>query len=101
MNLAKTDLHTFQGFDWDHGNHHKNWEKHAVSYTECEEIFFNQPLLISHDTKHSDTEKRYFALGKTNHHRLLFVAFTKRLHLIRVISARDMSKKERAYYENT
>ena len=100
MSLSKIDLRTFQGFDWDHGNHCKNWEKHSVSQTECEQIFFNQPLLIQDDFKHSDAEIRYLALGKTNQSRLLFIAFTQRLNLIRVISARDMSKKERLFYEN-
>ena len=86
------------GFDWDEGNLNKNWSKHQVSNAECEEIFFNVPLLVADDRKHSTIEKRYYALGRTNQERELFIAFTLRNQKIRVISARDMSKKERAYY---
>jgi len=87
------------GFDWDQGNTKKNWVKHGVSIQESEEIFFNQPL-IAHDEKHSEKERRYFALGITNKGRHLFVVYIIRKSLIRIISARDMSKKERkAFYE--
>ena len=94
------DLQQFQGFDWDLGNQNKNWQKHGVVYTECEQIFFNIPLLIEFDAKHSDKEARHFALGRTDDDRYLFIAFTCRGSLIRVISARDMNKKERGLYEN-
>ena len=67
-----------QGFQWDSGNFLKNWEKHSVSTSECEEIFFNQPLILADDKKHSRPEKRHFALGKTNGGRRLFVVFTIR-----------------------
>jgi len=87
------------GFDWDTANQDKNWGKHAVSRGECEQVFFNQPLLLFEDVKHSQAERRLYILGKTNAGRLLFVAFTLREMLIRVISARDMSKKERKIYE--
>ena len=86
------------GFDWNEGNFNKNWTKHQVSNAECEEIFFNLPLLVADDRKHSQNEKRYYALGKTNEGRELFIAFTVRDQKIRVISARDMSKKESVYY---
>lgn len=83
------------GFDWSEGTSEKNWHRHGVTLAECEQLFFNQPLLLGDDLKHSKIEKRYFALGVTNLERKLFVAFTMRKKLIRVISARDMSKKER------
>ncbi len=86
------------GFDWDEANVGKNWEKHQVSPFECEEVFFNEPLVVEPDTAHSKSEDRYYALGRTNDHRYLFVVFTIRKDKIRVISARDMSKKERGYY---
>ena len=89
------------GFEWDTGNQHKNWLSHKVSPLECEEIFFNKPLLLADDTKHSKQEKRYYALGHSNNERNLFVAFTIRKGLIRIISARDMSRKERKTYEQT
>jgi uncharacterized DUF497 family protein len=87
------------GFQWDEGNIEKNWLAHQVSPTECEQLFFNQPLIVVADMVHSDTEERFFALGHTDAGRLLFIAFTRRGELIRVISARDMSRKERKEYE--
>lgn len=86
------------GFQWDEGNATKNWDKHDVSQGECEEVFFNRPLLVKYDTEHSWTEPRYFALGRTDENRLLFVAFTLRDDLIRIISARDMTPAERRRY---
>lgn len=94
-------LNEIIGFDWDHGNINKNSEKHGVVWQECEEVFFNDPLLFFEDIRHSEREKRAFVLGKTNEARKIFVAFTIRNQLVRVISARDMNKKERAVYENT
>lgn len=87
------------GFEWDDSNLHKNWIKHEVIPSECEEVFFNEPLLLFSDEKHSETENRLFVLGRTDDGRELFIAFTIRKQLIRVISARDMSKKERTAYE--
>lgn len=93
-------LRQCSGFDWDQGNIDKNWIKHKVSPTECEQIFFNHPLVIQNDTTHSKTEKRFYALGKTDLKRTLFIAFTVRDNLIRVISARDMNRKEREVYNH-
>jgi uncharacterized protein len=87
------------GFDWDAGNSEKNWEKHKVSRSECEQIFFNQPLVMAADQKHSQIEPRYYALGQSDRGRRLFVVFTIRGHLIRVISARLMSPTERRLYD--
>ena len=87
------------GFEWDQSNIEKNWLKHRVSPVECEQIFFNQHLLVAEDLRHSQRERRYYALGHTDNGRLLFVAFTIRENLIRVISARDMGRKERKKYE--
>ncbi len=98
LNLLKNA----KGFDWNKGNIEKNWAKHKVKYKECEEIFFNQPLLVSLDEKHSTKkEKRFQALGQTGKKRKLFIAFTFRNSKIRVISARDQNQKERRKYEKT
>ena len=86
------------GFDWDEGNLDKKWQKHQVAPFESEQVFFNQPLVVTNDFKHSDSEKRYFALGRTDQDRHLFIVFTVRKGLIRIISARNMSKKERKVY---
>lgn len=87
------------GFDWDEGNLQKNWQGHQVTPEEAEEIFFREPLVVRNDAAHSRREKRFYALGQTSHGRLLFAAFTIRGHLIRVISVRDMSRKEREAYD--
>jgi uncharacterized DUF497 family protein len=91
------DLSAIIGFDWDEGNSRKN-NKHRVS---AEQVFFNAPLLLLADLKHSQQEPRFHALGRTHQDRLLHITFT--LHQqnthIRVISVRDMHKKERSIYE--
>jgi uncharacterized protein len=86
------------GFDWDEFNIHKNWDKHQVSWWECEEVFINEPLLLLEDAKHSEKENRYYALGKTIENRRLFISFTIRGQKIRPISARNMNRKERGLY---
>ena len=88
----------FEGFDWDSGNREKSRIQHRVAWWECEEVFFNQPLYVFPDTGHSLAEDRYYALGKTNSARYLFIVFTRRRSKIRVISARDMHRKERRVY---
>jgi uncharacterized DUF497 family protein len=96
------DFTKITAFDWDEGNARKN-DKHGVSMAEAEQVFFNEPLFVIDDTKHSQGEGRFHALGKTNEHRSLHITFTLRHagESIRVISARDMHKKERKFYEQT
>ena len=91
------------GFDWDEGNSRKSTEKHSVIQSEAEQIFFNQPLLLLDDIAHSQNEARHHALGRTDNDRKLHVTFTLRAKgtLIRVISARDMNRKEKAIYEQS
>ena len=88
------------GFDWDEGNARKSADKHSVSQAEAEQTFFNDPLLLLSDLKHSQQETRYHALGKTENGRLLHITFTLRASgtLVRVISARDMHRRERTFY---
>ena len=89
------------GFDWDEGNARKSVEKHVVSQPESEQVFFNEPLLLLEDKQHSQRETRFHALGCTDQGRLMHVTFTLRKDnsMIRVISARDMHRKERFRYE--
>jgi len=65
-------------------------------------VFFNQPLLLLEDSRHGGQELRFHALGRTHEGRSLHIAFTLRQDntLVRVISARDMRRKERAIYEH-
>ena len=88
-------------FLWDEGNLLKNWKKHKVSPAECEQLFFNQPLIVAEDEKHSSEESRFFALGQADARRRLFVVFTICNNPIRVISARDMNRKERKVFETS
>ncbi|MEO6608200.1 MAG: BrnT family toxin [Aestuariivirga sp.] len=95
------DWHLVQGFEWDEGNARKNADKHNVSQAEAEQVFFNSPLLLLPDPRHSLREKRLYALGKTDEAKLLLVSFTLRASdtQLRVISARPMNRKEREIYE--
>jgi uncharacterized DUF497 family protein len=86
------------GFEWDKGNSRKNWIRHQVTRNECEQVFFNEPKIINEDKKHSQFEKRFYLLGITDRKRFLFLVFVLRGKLIRIISARDMSKKERRIF---
>lgn len=91
------DIAKIVGFDWDAGNARKN-DKHNVSMAEAEQVFFNEPLLIVTDKRHSEHEARLHALGKADDGRRVHVTFTVRDNKIRVISARDMHRRERATY---
>jgi uncharacterized protein len=95
------DLDRIVGFEWDAGNVRKSADKHGVGQGEAEQIFFNDPLLLVEDVRHSSTEARIHALGRTNSGRLLHITFTLRAGgtLIRIISARDMHRRERGVYD--
>jgi hypothetical protein len=98
--MAAVDpLENCTGFDWDDANAHKNWERHRVAAEEAEDIFFHEPFVVHSDLRHSTSEKLYYALGQTGAGRRLFVVFTVRRRLIRVISARDMNRNEMETYE--
>jgi uncharacterized DUF497 family protein len=99
MSEWPAELATCTGFEWDAGNFEKNWERHQVSAAECEQVFFQRPVLIARDRKHSRGETRYAALGQTAGGRRLTIVFTIRDTRVRVISARAMSRRERRMYE--
>ena len=88
------------GFDWDRGNERKSHDKHSVGQTEAEQVFCDERLLVVDDAAHSRHERRFHALGATASGRRLHVTFTLRAEgtLIRIISARDMHRKEKAVY---
>ncbi len=86
------------GFQWDEGNAEKNWRAHRVSQAEAEQVFFNRPVVVAPDLAHSQREIRYAALGKTVAGRRLGIVFTVRGTLVRVISARDMGRRDRRLY---
>jgi uncharacterized DUF497 family protein len=90
----------FEGFDWTGGNAERNWKRHGVAPAEAEQVFFNTPLLWDDDPVHSGAERRFYALGQTDEGRALFIAFTMRGRCLRIVSARDMSRKERRAYRS-
>lgn len=92
-------LSEVEGFEWDDANTHKNQDKHGVWTGEIEQVFFNEPLLLYTDWNHSEHETRWYVLGRTDEWRRLMIVFTVKSRRIRVISARDMSRKERSIYE--
>jgi len=98
MAKLKTIHENCTGFEWDAGNETKNREKHEVSKGECEQMFFNMPLIVKRDKNYSVFENRYYALGRTDGRRYLFTVFTIRNDKIRVISSRDMTKREIEQY---
>jgi len=95
------DLSRVTGFQWDWGNERKNAERHGVSQSESEQVFANLPFQVFEDTLHSQSETRFHAFGITAAGRRLHVTFTMREHgtVIRIISARDMNRRERMQYE--
>ena len=97
----ENEFEKFTGFQWDKGNINKNLVEHNVEDWECEQVFFNEPLIVLDDPKHSLVEQRWAAFGRTEAGRLLVVIFTKRGKLLRVISARDMNRKEIRFYEES
>jgi len=95
----KDEFDDIAGFQWDEGNADKNRVTHHVENWECEQVFFNASLFILGDLKHSAKEERWAAFGQADEGRLLLVIFTERGNLIRIISARDMNRRERKFYE--
>ena len=91
------EFNKVEAFEWDKGNL-EHIKKHGVDYMECENVFLNDPLIVTEDDKHSGAEKRYRVYGKTNRDRYLTIIITMRGGRIRVISARDQGKKERKEY---
>ena len=90
----------FEGFDWSGGNAEKNWKRHGVTPLEAEEVFFNTPFVCADDPGHSGNEARFYALGQTDAGREVCIAFTMRGRKVRVVSVRDMSRKERRAYRS-
>jgi uncharacterized protein len=96
------ELPAVEGFQWDVGNACKSEEKHGLSQNEAEQVFASTPLLLLNDDTHSTREPRFHAYGRANSGRLLQVSFTLRQdgRVIRAMSARAMSLKERIRYDS-
>ena len=99
MGVLEEFLAGLEGFEWDAGNSDKNWRSHQVRQSEAEQVLLNRPVVFAADLKHSRTEARFFTLGRTDSGRHLAIVFTTRGELVRVISARPMSRAERRAYD--
>ena len=97
--MDRPELTGCTGFEWDDGNAVKNWKKHGVTQSECEQMFLNRPLVVMESDRDAP-ERRYYALGRTDRGRPLFSVFTVRGDKVRVISARPMSRRERSVYDD-
>ena len=98
MGVLDEFLAGLEGFEWDEGNSDKNWQNHEVRQAEAEQVLLNRPVVFAADLKHSQTERRFFTLGRTDSGRHLAIIFTARRNRVRVISARPKSRAERRAY---
>ncbi len=86
-------------FEWDSRKAVINQEKHEVSFTDAASVFRDALSMTYPDTDHSDEEDRFLILGSSSSGSILVVSHTFRGETIRIISARNATKKERSFYE--
>ena len=86
-------------FEWDPDKAALNLETHGVSFEEASSVFGNPLAVTFFDPDHSDDEDRYLTFGRSQENRLLAVVHTDRESTMRLISAREVSRKERQQYE--
>jgi uncharacterized protein len=87
-------------YEWDDGKAATNIVKHQVSFEEASTVFADPLAVIFDDEVHSVEETRELILGHSASNRLLLVSFTERDGVVRIISARRATPKERRDYEN-
>lgn len=87
-------------FEWDDEKAESNLHKHGVSFPEAQTVFADSLALTGYDPDHSDGEDRYITMGTSIEGRLLVVSHTDRGDRVRIISAREASRKERRDYED-
>ena len=86
-------------FEWEKNKAEANFSKHGVSFNEAKTIFADPLYIDFYDPDHSDDEDRYIIIGESKRRRLLMVSYTEREHKTRLISAREVTRREREYYE--
>ncbi len=84
---------------WDPEKAKSNYRKHRVLFSEARMVFDDPLMLVYEDGEHSFMEQRYLAMGRSVDSRLLLVAYTERADVIRIISAREATRRERRAYE--
>lgn len=87
-------------FEWSDSKNALNLSKHALSFYEAQEAFFDANRLILIDKVHSSEEKRYFCIGKTANGGIATVRFTKRNGHIRIIGAGYWRKGKKIYEQH-
>jgi len=86
-------------FEWDPSKARKNIETHGISFDEASTAFGDTLSVTIHDPLHSDEEDRFILIGNSHRNRLLVIVHTEREDKIRIISARNATKKEGKQYE--
>jgi len=87
-------------FEWDPGKAQRNLARHGVSFDEAATVFGDSLAVTIHDPDHSQEEERFLTTGLSNRHRLIIVAHTEREDRVRIITARDVTPRERSQYES-
>jgi len=87
-------------FEWDEAKSQENQRKHGVSFAEAQTVFFDENAVEFYDDKHSEWENRFLLLGLSTKLRVLLVChcLRERGMVVRIISARKATKKERGIY---
>jgi uncharacterized DUF497 family protein len=88
-------------FEWDSRKASENRRKHGVTFEESATVFGDPLAVVFKDEDHSIGERREIMIGHSDEHRLLLVSFTERGDKIRIISARNVTKRERRDHEES
>ena len=86
-------------FEWDENKTAANLSRHGVSFDEAKTVFDDPVYVDFYDPDHSHKEHRYIIIGQSQQGRLLIVSYTERENVIRLISAREVTRGEREAYE--
>lgn len=89
-------------FEWDEQKARSNEQKHGISFTEAQTVFYDEKARLMYDPEHSVDEDRFILLGMSNSLRLLVVIhlYQENDELVRIISARKATKQERQQYRD-
>ena len=88
-------------FEWDRSKALSNKQKHGITFEEAQSVFYDDFAIQFFDEQNSDTEDRFLILGHSNRARILLICHCEKESgdLIRIISARKATSKERKFYK--
>lgn len=88
-------------FEWNASKATTNKKRHGVSFEEAKSVFYDEFAIQFYDEENSEIEDRFLILGLSNESNVLLVCHCEKDsgNLIRIISARKATKKERALYK--